>query len=93
MADLVVDRGLLRHVQQALTGLREELDALGAREDELSQDWGSNDLRDAMADFVGNWDDNRRRISGAMTAVADMSTTCLRRFDEVEQSLCAGLQP
>lgn len=89
--DLLVDARLLQAAHTSLVELKQEFSELDDRGRDLGRDWGSGRVQDAMDDFVGNWDDNRRRISTNLQSAADMTKTCLTRFDEVEQALCEGL--
>lgn len=89
MPDLCVDGRLLSRTVDCLTALRHEFDALTGRQDASRNDWGSNDIAEAMEDFVDNWDNNRRRISGALGATASMAQSCLTEFAAVDTRLVA----
>ena len=90
MADLEVKTQLLRNTATSLRQLRTELDGLDRRRDRLRDAWGSDDVAGALDDFVGNWDDNRRRIQASMEALYNMATATADEFEGIEAALSAS---
>jgi hypothetical protein len=85
--DLRVKTELLRDTAASLAELRAEFGGLERRRDEVRDAWGSDAVADAIGDFVGNWDDNRRRISESMTSLQRMAEATAEEFERVESDL------
>ena len=87
MHDLRVRSDLLQHTATSLGELRSEFDGLDGRREQLRDAWGSDDVADAMGDFVGGWNDNRRRITENMTSLQRMAEATVEEFGRVESEL------
>ena len=85
--DLKVRSDLLRQTATSLGQLRSEFDGLDGRREQFRDSWGSDDVADAMHDFVGNWNDNRRRITENMTSLRRMAEATVEEFGRVEAEL------
>lgn len=84
MSDLRVRTALLRGTAASLSELGCELAALEPRPDRLRSAWGSDVVADALDLFVGNWDDNRRRITESMTSLQRMAESTADEFERIE---------
>lgn len=87
MTDLRVKTDLLRATAESLSTLRGELGHLEQRLDRDRDSWGSDDVADALDEFGGNWDDNRRRISDSMTSLERMAQATAEEFERLESEL------
>ena len=87
MPDLRVKTELLRATADSLSALRGELGNLERRLDHHRSSWGSDDVADALDEFGGNWDDNRRRISDSMTFLQRMAQSTAEEFERLEAEL------
>ena len=91
MADLIVTSAVLEESSAKLIEIKNEFDNAGSRVGEHAEVWGQNDVRSAMAEFVGNWKIHRGKISTAVgdlqKKVHDMTET----WTQTEQTLADGL--
>jgi hypothetical protein len=92
MSDLVVRTRLLWNTVHSLSDLGSELDALDSRRDRVRDAWGSDDVASALDEFVGNWDDNRRRIKDSMSSLASMARATAEEIEGIEASLSASFE-
>ena len=90
MSDLVVKTVLLRSAATSLSQLRSEFGSLESRHDRVHSAWGSTAVADAVEEFAGNWDDNRRRISDSMTSLQGMVTATADEFERLEADLSSS---
>jgi hypothetical protein len=47
-------------------------------------------VADALDEFGGNWDDNRRRISDSMTSLQRMAESTAEEFERLEAELTSS---
>jgi hypothetical protein len=88
--DLTVRTELLRQTAASLSELRGELAGLERRRDQVRSAWGSDAIADALDAFVGNWDDNRRRIADSMTSLQSMAESTAQEFERIESELAGA---
>lgn len=86
MSDLTCD-GSLADTVTSLSALHRELSGLDRGREQLRSAWGSDAVADAYHDFIGDWDDNRRRILTSMDSVRTMAQACLDEFAAVDAAL------
>ncbi|MGV9454710.1 hypothetical protein [Streptomyces sp. NPDC003635] len=72
MSDLVVDFTLLSTSAKQLEAIRDEFKNLGEWKDDITSVVGASELRDAMGEFIDNWDDNRKRLLESLKTVGTM---------------------
>jgi len=92
MADLIVTSAVLEESSAKLIEIKNEFDNAGSRVGEHAEVWGQNDVRSAMAEFVGNWKIHRGKIS---TAVGDLQKKVHdmgEGWKQTEQSMADGLK-
>ncbi|MDQ0715407.1 hypothetical protein QFZ55_004859 [Streptomyces luteogriseus] len=72
MSDLVVDFGLLSTSAKQLKAIQTEFRNLADWRDDIESAVGAPALKEAMTEFIDNWDDNRKRLLESLEAVGKM---------------------
>jgi hypothetical protein len=72
MSDLVVDFDLLSTSAKQLKAIQTEFRNLAEWKDDIKSVVGAPGLKDAMTDFIDNWDDNRKRLLESLDTVGKM---------------------
>lgn len=72
MSDLVVDFTLLNTSANQLATIRDEFKNLGEWKDDIKSVVGASELKDAMGEFIDNWDDNRKKLLETLETVGAM---------------------
>ncbi|KAB1144182.1 hypothetical protein F7R91_22770 [Streptomyces luteolifulvus] len=69
MSDLIVDFALLSKSAKQLSEIQAEFKNLGEWKDDITSVVGASELKEAMTDFIDNWDDNRKRLLESLEEV------------------------
>lgn len=91
MADLTVDYAALDRAQLSLRKIATELEHLERHRDEVEDIWGSDQVRDAMSGFAGNWDRHRGQLLESVREVGQMCAGTAETFRGVERALADSL--
>lgn len=89
---LVVDLGLLERSGSELMALKTELEAQPDVVDDARDAVGHGGLSDALGDFGGNWNYHRRKLVGALDAVAQMATQSAEVYRDTDQQLSTSFE-
>jgi uncharacterized protein YukE len=87
MSDLVVDFNLLSTSSKQLKAIQTEFRNLGEWKDDIKSVVGAAELKDAMTDFIDNWDDNRKRLLESLESVGKMVEGTRDAFAKVDDEL------
>ncbi|GGV76823.1 hypothetical protein [Streptomyces massasporeus] len=87
MSDLVVDFDLLSTSSKQLKAIQTEFRNLGEWKDDIKSVVGAAELKDAMTDFIDNWDDNRKRLLESLETVGKMVEGTRDAFAKVDDEL------
>ncbi|MGW6026645.1 hypothetical protein [Streptomyces sp. NPDC055099] len=85
--DLAVDHELLDTSAKQLGAIQREFKNLGEWKEDIASVVGASDLRGAMADFIDNWDDNRKRLLASLNAVGTMVEETRNAFKKLDDEL------
>ncbi|WP_328495773.1 hypothetical protein OHS59_25835 [Streptomyces sp. NBC_00414] len=91
-ADLRVNVELLSESESRLKNLKKEFNNLGNRADDMRPYWGSDDIADAMGEFVDNWDDYRAKMIDNIDTVGKLAKSTMDGFGGLDGDLAKGLQ-
>ncbi|MFK4067617.1 hypothetical protein [Streptomyces sp. NPDC029674] len=86
-SDLVVDFQLLNKSAGQLSAIETEFKNLGEWKDDIKSAVGASDIKDAMGDFVDNWDKNRKRLLESLGEVGKMVENTRDAFKKLEDQL------
>ncbi|MFJ3231521.1 hypothetical protein [Streptomyces sp. NPDC086787] len=86
-SDLKVDYDLLSTSARQLRQLRDEFGELGGWKQDVTALVGDSGVRTAMADFVDNWDNNRKRLVKELEEVGKMVKTTSDAFKGLDDQL------
>ncbi|MEV6751799.1 hypothetical protein [Streptomyces sp. NPDC051214] len=86
-SDLAVDYALLATSAKQLGAIQREFKNLGEWKDDIASVVGASDLRGAMAEFIDNWDDNRKRLLDSLDAVGTMVEETRDAFQKLDDEL------
>ncbi|MFJ6724464.1 WXG100 family type VII secretion target [Streptomyces sp. NPDC091281] len=89
MSDLVVDYGLLRTSAKQLKAIQVEFRDLDEWKGDITSVVGAGELKEAMADFIDNWDDNRKRLLKSLETVGKMVEGTRDAFAGLDHDLAA----
>ncbi|MEV0528083.1 hypothetical protein AB0I66_32135 [Streptomyces sp. NPDC050439] len=84
---MAVDYELLDTSAKQLGAIQREFKNLGEWKDDIGSVVGASDLRGAMTDFIGNWDDNRKRLLESLNAVGTMVEETRNAFQRLDENL------
>jgi uncharacterized protein YukE len=87
MSDLKVDYYALEDSETALRSLKSEFDNIEKRHDESKHIYGHNGVKDAMGEFSGNMDYNRRKLSEQIQTVGEKVSNTLETFRSADAEL------
>ncbi|MFE1045117.1 hypothetical protein ACFW5S_04395 [Streptomyces olivaceus] len=87
MSDLTVDFELLKTSAKQLGVIRREFKELNDWKDDIMSAVGASDLKDAMRDFIDNWDDNRKRLVESLEEVGKMVEGTRDAFKSLDDEL------
>ncbi|MEU0462278.1 hypothetical protein [Micrococcus luteus] len=87
MSDLTVDFELLKTSAKQLGVIRHEFKELNDWKDDIMSAVGASDLKDAMRDFIDNWDDNRKRLVESLEEVGKMVEGTRDAFKSLDDEL------
>lgn len=91
MADLVIDTGMLRDLDQGLQLVLTTLRSAGGMSRSTAHAVASGGLADAIEEFADDWEDNRDDMIDAVQAMSNMVHLVSSTFDELDQKLVASL--
>lgn len=72
MPDLTVDFTLLNASAKQLKAIQKEFKELHEWKDDIKSVVGARELKEAMADFIDNWDDNRKKLLEDLESIGKM---------------------
>ncbi len=87
MSDLTVDFSLLNTSTKQLKAIQKEFKELNEWKDDIESVVGARELREAMADFIENWDDNRKRLLEDLENVGKMVKGTRNAFKSLDDEL------
>ncbi|WPP31330.1 hypothetical protein [Streptomyces sp. CL7] len=87
MSDLTVDFSLLNTSTKQLKAIQKEFKELNEWKDDIESVVGARELREAMADFIENWDDNRKRLLEDLENVGKMVEGTRNAFKSLDDEL------
>ncbi|MFE0132450.1 hypothetical protein ACFWY6_12885 [Streptomyces sp. NPDC059037] len=86
-SDLIVDFQLLNKSASQLNAIENEFKNLDEWKDDVKSDVGASDIKDAMGDFVDNWDKNRKRLLESLGEVGKQVEGTRDAFKKLEDDL------
>ncbi|WP_189151168.1 hypothetical protein [Streptomyces lacrimifluminis] len=87
MSDLIVDFDLLNTSAKQLNTIQREFKNLGEWKDEIKSVVGASELKEAMTEFIDNWDDNRKRLLESLESVGKMVEGTRDTFKNLDDEL------
>ncbi|MDX3457290.1 hypothetical protein PV396_35940 [Streptomyces sp. ME02-8801-2C] len=87
MSDLIVDFDLLSTSAKQLNAIQCEFRNLGEWKDDIKTVVGASELKDAMTEFIDNWDDNRKRLLESLESVGKMVEGTRDSFKSLDDEL------
>ncbi|MEU0679250.1 hypothetical protein [Streptomyces albogriseolus] len=87
MSDLTVDFSLLNTSAKQLKAIHKEFKELNEWKDDIESVVGARELKEAMADFIENWDDNRKRLLEDLENVGKMVEGTRNAFKGLDDEL------
>jgi hypothetical protein len=72
MSDLVVDFDLLNTSAKQLKAIQTEFKSLDEWKEDIEWVVGAPEIKDAMGQFIDNWDDNRKKLLDSLETVGKM---------------------
>ena len=85
--DLKVDYYRLEDSESVLSTLKSEFDNIEDNTSDSVDVWSHDKVRDAMDEFSGNMDYNRKKLSQKIEECKDKITTTLTTFRDADQDL------
>lgn len=85
--DLKVDYYRLEDSEKVLTDLKAEFDNIEDNTSGSTDVWSHDKVRDAMDEFSGNMDYNRKKLSQKISECGDKIATTLQTFRDADQDL------
>ncbi|MEV2193738.1 hypothetical protein AB0I02_22550 [Streptomyces phaeochromogenes] len=85
--DLTVDFELLNRSAKQLSVIQNEFKNLGDWKDDVKSVVGASELKDAMTDFIDNWDDNRKRLLDSLETVGKLVEGTRDAFAKLDDEL------
>ncbi|MEU5895948.1 hypothetical protein [Streptomyces venezuelae] len=86
-SDLVVDFQLLDKSAKQLNAIEKEFKNLDDWKDDVKTAVGASDIKDAMGEFVDNWDKNRKRLLEDLEKVGKQVEGTRDAFQKLEDQL------
>jgi uncharacterized protein YukE len=86
-ADLKVDYYRLEDSERVLQTLKNEFDNIESNTSDSLDVWSHDKVRDAMDEFSGNMDYNRKKLSQKITDCGEKISTTLQTFRDADQDL------
>ncbi|MFI7317728.1 hypothetical protein [Streptomyces venezuelae] len=86
-SDLVVDFQLLDKSAKQLNAIEKEFKNLDEWKDDVKTAVGASDIKDAMGEFVDNWDKNRKRLLEDLEKVGKQVEGTRDAFQKLEDQL------
>lgn len=86
-ADLKVDYYRLEDSERVLTTLKSEFDGIEDNTSGSLDVWSHDKVRDAMNEFSGNMDYNRKKLSQKISECGEKISTTLQTFRDADQDL------
>lgn len=87
MSDLIVDFDLLKTSAKQLNAIQYEFKNLGEWKDDITSVVGASELKEAMTDFIDNWDDNRKKLLESLESVGKMVEGTRDTFKKLDDEL------
>lgn len=87
MSDLIVDFDLLNTSAKQLNAIQHEFKNLSEWKDEIKSVVGASEIKDAMTEFIDNWDDNRKRLLESLDSVGNMVEGTRDAFKNLDDEL------
>ena len=91
MADLLVDYYALEDSEKVLADLKGEFDHIETNVSDSTSVWSHDLVKDAMGEFAGNMDYNRKKLSQKIQDCGEKITTTLETFRDADQQLADKL--
>lgn len=91
MADLKVDYYRLEDSEKVLTDLKGEFDHIDSNVSDSTSVWSHDQVKDAMGEFAGNMDYNRKKLSQKIQDCGEKISTTLETFRDADQKLADQL--
>ncbi|MFD3313094.1 hypothetical protein [Streptomyces sp. NPDC058694] len=85
--DLAVDFELLSRSAKQLSFIRNEFKNLRDWKDDVKSVVGASELKEAMTDFIDNWDDNRKRLLESLETVGKLVEGTRDAFANLDDEL------
>lgn len=85
--DLKVDYYRLEDSERVLKTLKSEFDNIEGNTSDSVDVWSHDKVRDAMDEFSGNMDYNRKKLSQKIEECTEKITTTLTTFRDADQDL------
>ncbi|MER6321573.1 hypothetical protein [Streptomyces coelicoflavus] len=92
MSDLIVDLQLLTTSAKQLKEIQTEFRDLGAWRDDIKSVVGAPELKEAMTDFIDNWDKNRKRLIESLETVGKMVSGTRDAFEGLDDELSKAVK-
>ncbi|MGW7065761.1 hypothetical protein ACWGII_22285 [Streptomyces sp. NPDC054855] len=86
-SDLAVDYELLNTSAKQLGAIQREFKNLGEWKDDIASVVGASGMKEAMAEFIDNWDDNRKRLLESLGTVGTMVEETRNAFQKLDDEL------
>ncbi|MBW5422632.1 hypothetical protein GKQ77_13845 [Streptomyces sp. BG9H] len=86
-SDLIVDFQLLNKSASQLSAIETEFKNLDEWKDDVKSAVGASDIKDAMGDFVDNWDKNRKRLVESLGEIGKMVEGTRDAFKKLDDQL------
>ncbi|MGW3409043.1 hypothetical protein [Streptomyces sp. NBC_00564] len=86
-SDLIVDFELLEKSAKQLGEIQREFKNLDDWKDDIKSVVGASEIKEAMTDFIDNWDDNRKRLLESLESVGKMVEGTRDAFKKLDDDL------
>jgi flagellar biosynthesis chaperone FliJ len=87
MSDLVVDFTLLNTSVKQLAAIQDEFRNLDEWKEDITSVVGASELKDAMKEFIDNWDNNREKLLESLETVGKMVEETRNAFRGLDYKL------
>ncbi len=91
MHDLRVDYMLLTDARASLRAIASQFAGAAQHLEDFRHSWGADAVRDAMGNFVGDWERHRRLLTEDLHAFAAKVDGMIQAFESADQELADTL--
>ncbi len=91
VSDLRVDYALLTEARASLEAIASEFASAAQRRDDSARIWGADAVRDAMDDFVGEWERHRRLLTEDLRTFGAKVDGMIQAFESTDRELADTL--